>query len=484
MNQNKTSFITYIDKIEKAYLKAVKTIYRPHFERRGPERKDIFKVLKNNITNTSFVLSNNLLNRAKQIADLINLKKRYPNHYILEILFKLDDLLAFIVNGYYSTDLQSYSERLSEFFDLVKIFNEVVKGQIHDNLYWDGSKVMDYIDTKRDLFDATRDMFRTIFLTRSCSDLQEFQSRYHSESYFTIRIVLNKLQIIVRKEKDEPLNFYELADNFNDKKYLFKLNLKKILKDEIEQQEWYKDYLSKYYFSLEVVDFPDSLKALERKKSTDQARADLNQFYSKNSNDKNMLKKDIFKRIEDNSEVDYLLAKTYLNHLTNKEFIQILKPLIKLLNYYKNELHNNRSDKKFYSFRDGLLKGYFALWRSEKNLEKHGLRFDGFYHNFYYYIARRNRKKEKVEIHTDLKLYADGTIKLGKLANRFDEAQGRYIYSSNKISFFLSDQKEGSPYFLITIYEGIIYEDEIDISTLYGSTLIHLPDGKYKFIVN
>lgn len=95
MNQNKTSFITYIDKIEKAYLKAVKTIYRPHFERRGPERKDIFKVLKNNINNTSFVLSNNLLNRAKQIADLINLRTKYPDHFLYEILFKLDDLLIY-----------------------------------------------------------------------------------------------------------------------------------------------------------------------------------------------------------------------------------------------------------------------------------------------------------------------------------------------------------------------------------------------------
>jgi hypothetical protein len=494
MNQNKTSFITYIDKIEKAYLKAVKTIYRPHFERRGPERKDIFKVLKNNINNTSFVLSNNLLNRAKQIADLINLKKRYPNHYILEILFKLDDLLAFIVNGYYSTDLLSYSERLSEFFDLVVTFNEVVKGQVHDYLHWDGSKVWDYIETKGDWYSITRETFRDIYFFDEIGDFQTFQSKHYRESYFTIRIVHNKLQILFRKEHSEepkaqlagavaiskelnlkePLNFYELADNLNDRKYLFKLNFKKIFQDKIEQQEWYEDYLSKYYFSFEVADFPDSLDAMGKLKSLEQVKAELEQFFSKNSNDEKMIREEIFKRIDENSGVDYILNKGHLKHLTNQELLQLLTPFTRLLKTYFGT-------PKYHSYRDELLRGYLGLWRGEKNVEKHGLRFDGYYHNFYYYTVRRN---EEIKIHTDLKFYDDGAVKFGKGPQGFDKAQGRYLYSSNKIYFFLSNQKGGSPAFSIIICEGIVNKDEIDISTLSDNTLIYLSNGKYKFTLN
>jgi hypothetical protein len=83
-----------------------------------------------------------------------------------------------------------------------------------------------------------------------------------------------------------------------------------------------------------------------------------------------------------------------------------------------------------------------------------------------------------------LKFYDDGTIKFGDASHRFDQAQGRYLYSSNKIYFFLSDQKGESPYFSIITCEGIVIKDEIDISTLLDNTLINLSNGIYKFTLN
>lgn len=486
MNQNKTSFITYIDKIEKAYLKAVKTIYRPHFERRGPERKDIFKVLKNNINNTSFVLSNNLLNRAKQIADLINLRTKYPDHFLYEILFKLDDLLAFIVNGYYSTNWQSYSENLFEFFDLILLFNDAITPYIKQDFH--EHKFSYLIENKTQWFQTTRHSFRELFKLDSYGNYQSFESdRSDRDLRFTIKIVEDKLQIVYKKnykpttEFEDYYRYYIIIDEFNKKNYEFKLNFKKIFEDNVEKKDWYKHYLSRFYFSFESINFPDSIQALGKQKSL-LLKGDLDQFFSKHSDDKTLLKEEIFKRIEQNSEVDNILDKGYLKHLNNKELSQLLTPFIKLLEYYDNQL-NREGNQRFYSFTDKLLKGYLAFWREEKNLDKHGLRFDGYYHNFYY---SRLKGKEEELVNTDIKFYNDGVIKFGDGTRNFDNgiyAKGRYIYhSTNKIYFFLRDRKNFRTDFPNLFCEGIVQKDMIEFSHLYGyleTTSLH--GGKYKF---
>lgn len=513
LSQNKAMFISHIDKIEKAYLKAVKialpSILLNHFKEGFPQKVDLFKVLKNKSNDTGFVFSNDLLNKVKQIADLIDLRARYPDNYISDILFKLDDLLAFIVHGYYSTDFQSYSERLLEFFDLVITFDKVIKGQIHDILYWEGSKAMDYVETKQDLFNMTRDMLHRIYLSNSCDDFQTFQSEYYKEIYFTIRIVKNNLQILFREEFSKEhraelikaskiakeLNieykkhFYEFAEEFNDKKYEFKLNFKKVFNDNIEQEEWYKQFLSKFYFSFESVDFPDSVDAMRKMKTLTQTFVSLDQFFSKISDNKQLLMEEIIRRIDENSGIDYILDKEYLNLLNNEELQQLLLPLIQLLKTYSKEFLENENPK-FYSFRDKLLKNYFSLWSREKILETYGLRFDGYYHNFFYKTSYRKRKsgkhtEVKFQINTDLKFYDDGTIKFGEAPDRFEKeytAQGRYIVSSDTISFFLNDQRRGSPYYSIAVYEGVVNENSIDISKLFGSLRVSLPNGLYQFI--
>ena len=271
MSQNKSLFITYIDKIEKAYLKTVKNLnwfeHDIHFKIGFPQREDLFKVLKNCINKATFILSTKLLNRVKQVADIINIRTKYPDHFLYEILLVLDDLLAFIVHGYYSTNWQSYSEKLFEFFDLILLFNDAITPYIKQDFH--EHKFSYLIENKTQWFQTTRRSFKELFKLDSYGDYQSFENdTYDRDLRFTIKIVEDKLQIVYKKKYKPTTEFedyyksYSIIDEFNKKNYEFKLNFKKIFEDNVEKKDWYKQYLSRFYFSLESNNFPDSIQAL------------------------------------------------------------------------------------------------------------------------------------------------------------------------------------------------------------------------------
>jgi len=481
MSHNKTSFITNIEKIEKAYLKAADILqwvfYSYHSKAGHPQKELIYKNLKTSINDPRFILSNKLLDKVKQITDLINLRTKYPNHFLLEFLLLLDDLLVFIVHGYYSTDFQSYSEKLFEYFDLVFHLNEAITPYIKQDTY--EHKFSYLLETKTQWFEATRHLFRELIKLDiyGIDDYEAFENDPDTRGpCFTIKIVNENLQILFRKTY-KPTNIYEdhydsykIIDEFNKKNYKFKLNFQKIFNENIVKESWYTYYLLKFYFRFESLNFPDSNETMKKQKSQAKANIQLDQY----SNNKNEFFNEIKKRIDENSGVAYILKNKTLQKLNNQELILLLPPLIRILKAYSKE-HIKTGNQMFYSYRDQLLKGYFELWKNDKTSD---LYYDGYYSNFYYYTSKVHRFKEnemgKVDI--NLKLHNDGTISLGKESY----AQGRYIYSANKIVFYL---KGSSKYFNVVVYEGVVDKDEINLSSLYGKTIggHSLPKGIYKF---
>lgn len=230
-------------------------------------------------------------------------------------------------------------------------------------------------------------------------------------------------------------------------------------------------------------------------KKKNRSKTLLDQFFSKNLNNKELLQEEIFKRIKENSEVEYILDKGYLKYLNNYQLLQFLTPFIRLLNTYRIEFLRS-GNQKFLIYHELLLKGYFAYWSKEELGGKTNLRFDGYYRGgititWHYRNSNKYSKRyaysetEEEQLDTDLKFYTDGTVNYGKahrgLIERDYYAQGRFIYSSNKVYFFLKDQKKGS---IIVICEGNVNENTIDISILYELPGINMSEGPYKFFTN
>jgi len=266
--QDKIVLFGYLDKIEKGYHKTIKIVSRTllfGIDLELPEKQNMFSQLKTAINDSTFRVPLDLLEKAKKIADQINLKAKYPGNYINELIITLSDLFLVIIYGYYSTNPTSYSQKLIQFFDLIFTLNEAftpyIKNNIHDHRH------SYLIENKTQWFSVSRDMFRNLFKLESYDNYEAFESdEYYRDLRFTIKIVKNKLQIVYKKkfkpssEFEDYYKSYKIMDEFNRKNYEFILNFEKIFKEDMEKKEWYKHFISNFYFTSERVTLPDPIQ--------------------------------------------------------------------------------------------------------------------------------------------------------------------------------------------------------------------------------
>jgi len=283
MNENKTFLINYIEKLEKEYHKSRTGFFMYEYPwivdlyPKTSKKETMFKILKQKIEEPNYNISDRLLISLGEVIDKLERQKRgaktnEPLTYMNDIIFKLDDLLAFIIYEYFFPFPQKFNEFLELLVVLDKFFVNYIRDffiKMRENMREDSSIDLDYgpslhYRTYQEAFQAySREEMEEVFdedsYEKGYQNIKSFLSNYsyggEYEQAVMIKIVKDKLQIIYNKKC--RTKYYKGIDNFNRKKYKFITERENLKQDGIDNQKWYNAFLNKFYFQDEILNEPD-----------------------------------------------------------------------------------------------------------------------------------------------------------------------------------------------------------------------------------
>ena len=185
-------------------------------------------------------------------------------YYISKIFRELDDLFKCVLLGYFSDNENTLLEQIYLILESVLNLNQVISDEIEGHF-----EHVDFYDdeTEYERFDSKKEHFKEVF---------SIKHRYTNPS-IRLNIENQKLKISYssssyKKEKLEKINQ-------SDIKFVF--NRKKLLKDRVIEQKWFKEFLKDYYeednYSELILDITKEFKK-ETKKSDKEKELDLNDF--------------------------------------------------------------------------------------------------------------------------------------------------------------------------------------------------------------
>lgn len=170
----------------------------------------------------------------------VSSRPNIPNksqYFTQDIMIDLIDMLSCIIHGYFSSTPRELIDKLVEYFDLIVSLNELV--------YFDIMSSYRELGIRVSRMEAKIIETREYFISESIFSVQNYSWR----TVLSVRIINNKLKIVVTPGRyiDSPI-----FKRFNDKEYIFILNLKKIKEDKAELETYFKNLIKFYYGPLDI----------------------------------------------------------------------------------------------------------------------------------------------------------------------------------------------------------------------------------------
>lgn len=183
-----------------------------------------FNDLLYNLESKVFIPPKRLIDLIGRVLILVIINNLEISEFYFKFVFDyLGSLYKSIILGYYSTDFTSYLDKLAAFFELYWILLSVIPHEIEFRIEQHIGKYYD--NGYEELWDIySEDVLRSDILLKVKND--------HLE--------------IIFKDYWEGTYKVEEITVFNNKSPKFKLNLKKVLNDQVYRKDWFKKHMKRY----------------------------------------------------------------------------------------------------------------------------------------------------------------------------------------------------------------------------------------------
>lgn len=156
------------------------------------------------------------------ILVIINIEE-ISEFYFKFVFDHLRSLYNSIILGYYSTDFTSYLDKLADFFELYWILLNVIPHEIEFRI---DQHIGKYYDN-------------------GYEELWDIYSEHVLRNDILLKINSDHLEIIFKDYWDGTYEVEEIIA-FNNRSPKFKLNLKKVLNDQVYRKDWFKKHMKRY----------------------------------------------------------------------------------------------------------------------------------------------------------------------------------------------------------------------------------------------
>ncbi len=153
---------------------------------------------------------------------IINIEE-ISEFYFKFVFDHLRSLYNSIILGYYSTDFTSYLDKLADFFELYWILLNVIPHEIEFRI---DQHIGKYYDN-------------------GYEELWDIYSEHVLRNDILLKINSDHLEIIFKDYWDGTYEVEEIIA-FNNRSPKFKLNLKKVLNDQVYRKDWFKKHMKRY----------------------------------------------------------------------------------------------------------------------------------------------------------------------------------------------------------------------------------------------